>query len=76
MKPYSAGKFINVKFRVTRGTEGSVCHFTLADILLDNILLLNPQEYQPIIDHVKRMLVCYIHEVAKMDQEIASAIHK
>ena len=22
------------------------------------------------------MLVCYIHEVAKMDQEIASAIHK
>ena len=36
----------------------------------------NPQEYQPIIDHIKRMLVCYIHEVAKMDQEIASAIHK
>nr|KAJ0210445.1 hypothetical protein LSAT_V11C400208170 [Lactuca sativa] len=48
MKPYSAGKFINVKFR----------------------------EYQPIIDHVKHMLVCYIHEVVKMDQEIASAKHK
>nr|KAJ0213192.1 hypothetical protein LSAT_V11C400185240 [Lactuca sativa] len=34
------------------------------------------KEYQLIIDHVKRMLVCYIHEVANMDQEIASAIHK
>ena len=76
MKPYSAGNFINIKFRVTRGTEGSVYHFTLADlpnlnahdwILLNNILLSNPQEYQPIIDHVKRMLGCYIHEVAKMD---------
>nr|KAJ0186128.1 hypothetical protein LSAT_V11C900506530 [Lactuca sativa] len=53
MKPYSAGKFINVKFRVTRGTEGSVHHFSLADlpnlnphdrILLTNILLSNPQE--------------------------------
>ncbi|KAL7607684.1 hypothetical protein Lser_V15G10021 [Lactuca serriola] len=45
-------------------------------VLLNNILLSNPQEYQPIIDHIKRMLVCYIHEVANMDQEIASAIHK
>nr|KAJ0191135.1 hypothetical protein LSAT_V11C800454070 [Lactuca sativa] len=85
MKPYSTGKFINVKFRVTRGIEGAVYHFTLADlpnlnphdwILLINILLSNPLEYQPIIDQVKRMLVCYIHEVVKMDQEIASAIHK
>ena len=70
---------------MTRGSEDSVHSFTLADlpnlnphdwILLNNILLSNPQEYQLIIDHVKRMLVRYIHEVAKMDQEIASAIHK
>nr|KAJ0224063.1 hypothetical protein LSAT_V11C200061910 [Lactuca sativa] len=85
LKPYSAGKFINFKFKVTRGTEGSVHNITFADlpnlnphdwILLNNIHLSNPQEYQPIIDHVKRILVYYIHEAAKIDQEIASAIHK
>nr|KAJ0220074.1 hypothetical protein LSAT_V11C200061920 [Lactuca sativa] len=74
LKPYSAGKFINFKFKVTRGTEGSVHNITFADlpnlnphdwILLNNIHLSNPQEYQPIIDHA-----------AKIDQEIASAIHK
>ena len=77
LKPNSAGKFINVKFKVTRGSEGSTHSFTLADlpnlnphdwILLNNILLSNPQEYQPIIDHVKWMLECYIHELAKVDQ--------
>nr|KAJ0203831.1 hypothetical protein LSAT_V11C500231530 [Lactuca sativa] len=34
------------------------------------------REYHPIIDNIKRILVCYIHEVAKMDQEIAAASHK
>nr|KAJ0210234.1 hypothetical protein LSAT_V11C400205970 [Lactuca sativa] len=75
MKPYSTGKFINVKFRVTRGTEGSVYHFTLVDlpnlnphdwILLNNILLSNPQEYQPIIDHVKHPITSR-HWVADME---------
>ena len=45
-------------------------------ILLNNILLSNQKEYEPIINHIKCMLVCYIHEVAKMDQEIAAAICK
>nr|KAJ0204499.1 hypothetical protein LSAT_V11C500263340 [Lactuca sativa] len=85
LKPYSAGKFVKVKFKVTRGSEGSVHNFSLPDIpnlnphdwiLLNNILLSNPQEYQPIIGHIKRMLICYIHEVEKMDKEISSAIHK
>lgn len=85
MKPTRAGKFINVKFKVTRGFDGSVHTISLADlpnlnphnwILLINILLSNEKDYDPIIDHIKRMLVCYIHEVAKMDQEVAAAICK
>ena len=43
-------------------------------IVLHNILLSNPVEYEPIIDHLKRMMVCYILEVAKMDQEVASVL--
>ena len=41
-----------------------------------NILLANPKDYKAIIGHIKHMLVCYIHEVAKMDQEVATAIRK
>lgn len=85
MKPTPAGKFINVKFKVIRGSNNSVRIISLADlpnlnphdcILLNNILLLDPQQYQPIIDHIKRMMVCYIHEVARMDQEIVTALRK
>ena len=36
-------------------------------ILLNNILITNQQEYEPIIDHIKWMLVCNILEVVKMD---------
>nr|KAJ0210427.1 hypothetical protein LSAT_V11C400177580 [Lactuca sativa] len=84
-KPTAAGKFINIKFKVTRGSANSEHIIFLADlsnlnphdwILLNNILLTNPQEYDPIIDHIKRMLVCYILEVAKMDQEIATVLRK
>lgn len=54
LKPYSAKNFINVQFKMNRGTEGSVHNFTLVDllnlnphdwILLNNILLSNPQVY-------------------------------
>ncbi|KAL7592583.1 hypothetical protein Lser_V15G33727 [Lactuca serriola] len=85
LKPTPAGKFINIKIKVTRGSDGSVHTISLADlpnlnshdwILRNNILLSNPKEYEPIIGHIKHMLVCYIHEVAKMDQEIATVIRK
>ncbi|CAH1431384.1 unnamed protein product [Lactuca virosa] len=84
LKPTSAGNFIIVKL-VTRGSDNSVHMISLVDlpnlnphdwILLNNILLTDQQQYEPIIDHIKRMLVSYIHEVAKMDQEIASALRK
>ena len=44
--------------------------------MIYNFLISTPVEYELIIDDVKRMLVCYILEVAKMDQEIASVLKR
>ncbi|KAL7603436.1 hypothetical protein Lser_V15G20514 [Lactuca serriola] len=85
LHPQAAGKYINVKFKVTRGSALSEHAFSIVDppnlnphdwIVLHNILLSNPVEYEPIIDHLKRLLVCYILEVAKMDQEITPVLRK
>ncbi|KAL7606128.1 hypothetical protein Lser_V15G17505 [Lactuca serriola] len=85
LKPYREGNFTNVRFKVLRGSAKTEQCLSLADlpnmnphdwIILHNILLTNEAEYGPIIDHFKRMLVCYIMEVAKMDQEIASIFKK
>ncbi|KAL7584446.1 hypothetical protein Lser_V15G43419 [Lactuca serriola] len=76
LKPYLEGNFTNVWFKVLRGSAKTEHAISLADlpnlnphdwIILHNILLTNEAEYGPIIDHFKRMLVCYIMEVAKMD---------
>ncbi|KAL7604320.1 hypothetical protein Lser_V15G18157 [Lactuca serriola] len=85
LKPFRQGNFTNVRFKVLRGSAKTEHAISLADlpnlnphdwIILHNILLTNEAEYGPIIDHFKRMLVCYIMEVAKMDQEIASIFKK
>ncbi|KAL7603349.1 hypothetical protein Lser_V15G18232 [Lactuca serriola] len=85
LKPYSEGNFINIRFKVLRGSAKTEHAISLADlpnlnphdwIILHNILLTNEAEYGPIIDHFKRMLMCYIMEVALMDQEIASVFKK
>ena len=85
LKPFREGNFTNVRFKVLRGSAKTEHAISLADlpnlnphdwIILHNILLTNEAEYGPIIDHFKRMLVCYIMEVAKMDQEIASIFKK
>ncbi|KAL7619307.1 hypothetical protein Lser_V15G04057 [Lactuca serriola] len=85
LKPYREGNFTNVRFKELRGSANTEHALSLADlpnlnphdwIILHNILLTNEAEYGPIIDHFKRMLVCYIMEVAKMDQEIASVFKK
>ncbi|KAL7586307.1 hypothetical protein Lser_V15G38798 [Lactuca serriola] len=85
LKPYSEGNFVNVWFKVLRGSAKTKHAISLADlpnlnphdwIILHNILLTNEDEYGLIIDHFKRMLVCYIMEVALMDQEIASVFKK
>ncbi|KAL7605732.1 hypothetical protein Lser_V15G20073 [Lactuca serriola] len=85
LKPQALGKYIHVKFKVTRGSTLSEHTFSLVDlpnlnphdwIVLHNILLSNPVEYEPMIDHLKRLIVYYILEVPKMDQEIASVLRK
>ncbi|KAL7615495.1 hypothetical protein Lser_V15G04566 [Lactuca serriola] len=85
LKPYKEGNFTNVRFKVLRGSAKTEHAISLADlpnlnphdwIILHNILLTNEAEYGSIIDHIKRMLVCYIMEVAKMDQEIATVFKK
>ncbi|KAL7618923.1 hypothetical protein Lser_V15G01055 [Lactuca serriola] len=85
LKPYTEGRFINVRFRVIRGSARTEHLISLADlpslnphdwIVLHNILLTNEAEYGPVIDHLKRMLVCYIMEVALMDQEVATVFKK
>ncbi|KAL7594507.1 hypothetical protein Lser_V15G29088 [Lactuca serriola] len=85
LKPYREGNFTDIRFKVLRGSSKTEHAISLADlpnlnphdwIIFHNILLTNEAEYGPIIDHFKRMLVCYIMEVAKMDQEIASVFKK
>ena len=85
LKPAKEGNFINVRFKILRGSEKTEHAISLADlpnlnphdwIILHNILLTNEKEYEPIIDHLKRMLGCYVMEVAKLDQEIASVLRK
>ncbi|KAL7597933.1 hypothetical protein Lser_V15G27207 [Lactuca serriola] len=85
LKPYREGNFTNVRFKVLRGSAKTEHALSLADlpnlnphdwIILHNILLTNESEYGPITDHFKRMLVCYIMEVAKMDQEVANIFKK
>ncbi|KAL7586246.1 hypothetical protein Lser_V15G38226 [Lactuca serriola] len=85
LKPYAVGRFTNVKFKLIRGSARTAHLISLADltnlnphdwIVLYNILLTDEAEYGPIIDHVKRMLACYIMEVALMDQEVATVFKK
>ncbi|KAL7616414.1 hypothetical protein Lser_V15G03913 [Lactuca serriola] len=85
MKPFAVGRFTNVKFKLIRGSARTAHMISLADlpnlnphdwIVLYNILLTNEAEYGPILDHVKRMLACYIMEVALMDQEVATVFKK
>ncbi|CAI9288377.1 unnamed protein product [Lactuca saligna] len=45
-------------------------------ILLLNLLIKDEQKYEPIVSHLKRMLVSYIQEVGKKDIEITSAFRQ
>ena len=76
LKPTPVGKFVNVNFKINKGTVNTEYFISLADlpnlnphdwILLYNILLSNQREYEPILKHLKRMLASYIHELATMD---------
>lgn len=84
--PILTKHFVNVKFKGFRGASHVEDEFTLADLPCMNpydwifLFLIffskDEQEYEPIVDHLKRMLIFYIHEVAKMDVEVASVLKK
>ncbi|CAI9280416.1 unnamed protein product [Lactuca saligna] len=79
--PIETDSFPNAHFKVARGSTSQVCKFTLADLPFLNpydwILLLNMLlKDEPVVAHLKRMLISYIQEVGKMDVEIASVLRK
>ncbi|CAI9270001.1 unnamed protein product [Lactuca saligna] len=83
--PVPTENFISIKFKGFRGTSRSEDEFTLADLPCMNlydwislflILSKDEQKYEPIVAHLKRMLICYIHEIAKMDVEITYVLKK
>ncbi|CAI9260956.1 unnamed protein product [Lactuca saligna] len=77
--------FINVQIKGFQGANHVLYKFTLADlpflnpfdwILLFNIVVKDMKKYEPIYEHLKRMIKCYILEIAKMDVEIAYVLKK
>ena len=76
---------MNANFKVTRCSENAPQEFTFADlpnlsphdwILLPNLQLTEEQKYEPILAHIKRMLVSYIYEVEKLDIKIAKVLKR
>ncbi|CAI9288682.1 unnamed protein product [Lactuca saligna] len=66
-------------FKGFRGANRTADEFTLADLpcmypydWISLLLIMSKDEktYEPIVAHLKRMLIRYIHESAKMDVEI------
>ena len=83
--PIETKSFINAKFKVDCRAESLVFEFTLADlpclnpydwISLFHLLLKDEHKFEPILAHLKRMLISYIHEVGKMDVEITTMLRK
>ncbi|CAI9277153.1 unnamed protein product [Lactuca saligna] len=83
--PLPAEHFINIKFKGFRGTDCAEEDFTLADLPYMNlndwislflILLKDEVKYESIVSHLRRMLICYIYEVAKLVVEIAFVLKK
>ncbi|CAI9283896.1 unnamed protein product [Lactuca saligna] len=83
--PIKIESFINAHFNVARGAASSTFEFILTDMPFLNpfdwislllLFLKDEQKFEPIIAHIKRMLVRYINEVGKMDVEIATALNK
>ncbi|CAI9268514.1 unnamed protein product [Lactuca saligna] len=83
--PIETESFPNARFKVTRVATIQVYKFNLADllflnlydwILLINLLMKDEKKFEPIISHLKRMLVLYILEIGKMGVEIAVVLRK
>ncbi|CAI9260637.1 unnamed protein product [Lactuca saligna] len=84
-RPDETESFINVRFKAVRGARSSVFEFTFVDlpclnpyewIYLFTHLSKDKQKFEPIVAHLKRMLVSYIQEIGKTDVEIATMLRK
>ncbi|CAI9303966.1 unnamed protein product [Lactuca saligna] len=83
--PIQTEDFLNIQFKGFRGADKIMDEFTLVDSFCMNpcdwislfiIVMKDEQKYKPIVAHLKRMLICYILEITKMDVEIASVRKK
>ncbi|CAI9282873.1 unnamed protein product [Lactuca saligna] len=70
--PIEKESFPNAKFKVVRGFASQVHEFTLADlpcinpynwIMLYNLLMPEEQKNEPVLSHLKLMIISYIQEV-------------
>ncbi|CAI9288681.1 unnamed protein product [Lactuca saligna] len=72
--PIKTESFPNAKFKLVKGSTSRVHEFTLADltclnpynwIMFYNLLSRDKQKYEPVIAHLKLMIISYIQEVGK-----------
>ncbi|CAI9298239.1 unnamed protein product [Lactuca saligna] len=77
--------FTNIRFKGFREKDKVLDEFTLAEfpfmnpfdwIYLFNIVSKDENKYEPIVAHLRRILICYIQEIAKMDVDIAVVLKK
>ncbi|CAI9291498.1 unnamed protein product [Lactuca saligna] len=83
--PIETESFFNVRFKVERGATSQIYEFTITDlpclnlydwILLLHLLVRDEKKFEPIIAHLKRMLVSYILDNGNMDVEIVAALQR
>ena len=64
--PIETDSFLNAKFKVVRGSTSQVYEFILVDlpcinpyewIMLYNLLILGEKKYEPVINHLKLMII-------------------
>ncbi|CAI9303116.1 unnamed protein product [Lactuca saligna] len=77
--------FLSIPFKGFRGANHIVDEFTLADlqfmnpsdwISLLNLFMKDEKKCEPIVAYLKRLIICYILENAKMDVENTSVLKK
>ena len=82
---FKADEYTNVKLLARRGVAHEMFYFILIDlplmnpykwIVMLNILFKEPVKYEPIIQHLRRMIKPYIQEISKMDIEIATVLRR
>lgn len=83
--PVDTKDFPNINFKRFCGSNHVLHEFTLDDfpfmnpydwISIFNIVAKDVRKYQPIFDHLKKIIKCYILEFAKMYIEIASVLNR